>query len=106
MIKHFNITLRSLENEDMEGLTVEIKLFDGDRELEIGFVFFGPGVIGHTAETGGFDGLLGAGEVREHRGMVMISMDELPNDFAVNDGETVAKVMLGDVVFDELTVVS
>ncbi|MBN1245102.1 hypothetical protein JXA31_05870, partial [Candidatus Bathyarchaeota archaeon] len=95
----FNITIHSLEANDTEGLDVQVKLFAGGRELEIQTLFFGPGVIGQTAQTGGFDGLLAAGEARELRGMVMISLDDL-----FTEKTTVVKVMLGDVVLDELTV--
>ena len=101
MIKLFNITIHSLETEDMEGLMVQVKLFANDREIQTTTEFFGPGIIGDGAEVGSFDGLLGAEEVRELRGIVSTSLDELPSSVPV---ETVAKVMLGDVVFDEVTV--
>ena len=100
--KLFNITIHSLEANDTEGLDVQVKLFAGDRELEIQTLFFGPGIIGQTATHGSFDGLIGAGEVLERRGIIITSLSELPNDF---DAVTVvAKVLLGDVVLDELTV--
>jgi len=101
MIKLFNITIHSLETKDTEGLGVQVKLFANDNELQTETQFFGPGIIGQSAVHGSFDGLLGAGEVRELRGIVITSLDELPNDFDAVVIE--AKVMLGDVVLDELT---
>ena len=99
--KLFNITIHSLEANDTEGLDVQVKLFAGGRELQATAQFFGPGIIGQTATHGSFDGLIGAGEVLELRGIMITSLSELPSSVPV---ETVAKVMLGDVVLDELTV--
>jgi len=100
--KLFNITIHSLEANDAEGLDVQVKLFAGGRELQATAQFFGPGIIGQTATHGSFDGLIGAGEVLELRGIMITSLSELPSDF---DAVTVVvKVVLGDVVLDELTV--
>jgi hypothetical protein len=87
MDRRYNVTIHNWDETDIEGLTMQVKLFAGDKELIINNAYF--------------DGLPSAGEVRQVRGAVITTWDELPSSVPT---ETVVKVMLGDVVLDELTV--
>jgi hypothetical protein len=89
---------------DIEGLTVEVKMFANGSEIQTDTMFIGPGIIWESAQIESFDGLLRAGEVRELRGIVLTSLDILDRANALGARTNVAKVMLGDVVLDELTV--
>jgi hypothetical protein len=46
----FNITIHNLETKDIDGLTVEAKMLANSSELESATAFFGPGIIGESAE--------------------------------------------------------
>jgi hypothetical protein len=93
----FNITIHNLQDRAVDGLTVDLKIFDiNGTVLESATAFFGPGVIGYGAELESFDGILHAGEVREFRGIIMTNWEEVGKTNAL-----VADVKYGNVVLDE-----
>jgi hypothetical protein len=98
--RSFNVTLHNLGTRDIEGLTVEVKLLANNSEIWAETGFYGPGIIGQTAEFGSFDGELHGGEIKELRGAVTTRLDIL--DQASGERTDKIMVMLEDIVLGEL----
>jgi hypothetical protein len=97
----FNVTLKNLENRDIDGLSVEVKLLANNTEIPAESGLYGPGKIGYT-EPNDYDGRLNASETRELRGYFETSLDKLEQ--AQDWGEKVftVRVMMNDTILDEL----
>lgn len=103
--RNFNITLQNLGNSAVEGLSVDVKQFVNGDELWSSTGLYGPGIIGYTAEYGGYDGKLNPGETREIRGVFLTRLDILGEYMQVWDEvqKTVSvRVMMNETVLDEL----
>ncbi|MGD6809592.1 MAG: hypothetical protein ACQCN3_07835 [Candidatus Bathyarchaeia archaeon] len=68
----FNVTLQNLENRNIDNLTLEITVLDGNgNKIEAEIHFWGPGSIGSTAQMEPFDGILHANENRTIKGGIL-----------------------------------
>ncbi|XHH08465.1 MAG: hypothetical protein ACFCUE_12970 [Candidatus Bathyarchaeia archaeon] len=98
----FNITLENLEQEDLDSLSLDVKMLDANgSKIKPEALFYGPEIIGHGALFGTpFDGILHAKEVRTIRGGIISDWG------TVNDSSkpltAVATVKIGNQTLDEL----
>jgi hypothetical protein len=95
----FNITLCNSGTKDLDGLTLTLKMSDAKgNELQTEAGFYGPGVIGYSAEFGPFDGILHAKEVRTLRGYI----SSVTGAWNIHPIITLAQISLNGTVLDEL----
>ena len=99
----FNITLQNMENRNIQGLSVEVKLLANNTEISATTGLYGPEIIGYTAEYNGYDGKLNANETRELRGYFMSSLDKLEPVWDLEDKCFKVRVMIAGIILDELT---
>jgi hypothetical protein len=98
----FNLTLQNLENKDINGLTVEVKMLDAKgNEIQTESYFFGPGIIGQGAQIEPFDGMLHAAEVRTLRGGITSDWGTMSAAWDLGKVTTVIDVKLGNETLDE-----
>ncbi len=98
----FNVTLRNLENEDINGLSLEIKVLNANgSDIQARIEFYSAGVMGHDAHVEAFDGKLCAGEVRTIRGAIVSDWRTIIN--TPKPLTTVASIKLGNETLDEWT---
>ena len=103
--RSFNITLQNLGNSAVERLSVDVKLLVDGNELLSDTGLYGPGTIGYTAEFGGYDGKLNAGETRELRGGFLSGLYTLEEAHVWDPGGQKAfsvRVMMNGSLLDEL----
>ena len=99
----FNITIQNLNDLNITGLNVALKIFDANGgELKTDTWFYGPGVIGWGASTGPFDGVLHGNETRTLRGGVITDWGSLASAWDLGPITAVAYVTLDSGVLDEL----
>ncbi len=98
----FNVTLQNLKNEDLNGLSLEVKMFDvNGSKIQAEAFFYGQGILGHGAQIEPFDGILHAGETRTIRGEIDSDWNTIIN--TPKPLTTVASVRLGNETLDEWT---
>jgi hypothetical protein len=95
----FNVTLQNLGETDLSDLVLEVTMSDVNGSKIGDAYFYGPGIIGYTAEFDPFDGLLHAGEVRTIQGVIMSDWNTVIN--APRPLTTIATVKLGNETLDE-----
>jgi hypothetical protein len=103
--RNFNITLQNLGNSAVEGLSVDVKLSVNGNELLSETGLYGPGIMGHGAQFGGYDGKLNAGETRELRGVFLSGLYTLEEAHVWDQGGQKAfsvRVMMNGTIMDEL----
>jgi len=97
----FNITLQNMGANDLEGLSIEVKMFENGSSVNVE-TFFG--------ENGQFNGTLRAGEVMEIKGLIGTTINATSIMFPIGGtSETFtysAKVILDEAVLDECWVPS
>ena len=91
-----------MENRDIEGLSVEVKLLANNTEISAESGLYGPGIIGYT-EPNEYDGRLNASEIRELREYFMTSLDKLEQSQDWGEKVFKVRVMMNDTILDELT---
>ena len=104
--RNFNITLQNLGNSAVEGLSVDVKLLVNGNALVSETGLYSPGIIGHGAQYGGYDGKLNASETRELRGCFLSGLYSLEEAHVWDQGGQKAfsiRVMMNDTIMDELT---
>ncbi len=101
--RSFNITLQNMENRDIEGLSVEVKLLANDTEIPGKAEIYGPEIIGYTANIEYYDGRLNASEIRELNGYFETSLDKLEQAQDWGEKSFKVRVMMNDTILDELT---
>jgi len=100
--RSFNITLQNMENGDVEGLSVDIKLLANSTDIWAETGLYCPGIIGYTAEYNGFDGKLNASETRELRGAFTTGLDKLEQARDWGEKSFKVRVMMNNTILDEL----
>ena len=100
--RSFNVTLQNLENRDIEGLSVEVKLLANNIEIPGEAEIYGLGIIGYTADINYYDGRLNASETRELRGYFETSLDKLEQAQDRGEKNFTVRVMMNDTILNEL----
>lgn len=103
--RNFNITLQNLGNSAVEGLSVDVKLLVNGNALVSSTGLYSPGIIGHGAQYGGYDGKLNASETRELRGGFLSDLYTLEEAHVWEQGGQKAfsvRVMMNSTLLDEL----
>lgn len=92
----FNLTLENRGIENVSALELKVKAFLNNSEVDVGNYFIG------TYENGTIKDPLGAGEVREFKGAILIVLGREPYiDISSNETSIIAMVLLNDTVLDE-----
>jgi hypothetical protein len=98
----FNITLQNLENKDLNGLSLEVKMFDANgSEIQTQTLFYGPGILGHGAQIEPFNGILHAKENRTTIGEIDSDWNTVNNAYALGPITTIASIKTGNETLDE-----
>ncbi len=98
----FNITLQNLENKDLNGLSLEVKMYDvNGSEVQTQTLFYGPGILGHGAQIEPFDGILHARENRTIIGEIDSDWNTVNNAYAIGPVTTVASIKIGSETLAE-----
>ena len=101
--RSFNITLQNMENRDIEGLSVDVKLLANNTEILGEAEIYGSEIIGYTANIDYYDGRLNASEIRELRGYFETSLDKLEQAQDWGEKSFKVRVMMNDTILEELT---
>ena len=92
----FNLTLQNIGAHDVQGLKIEVKMFDKGSSVTVETLF---------GELEQFNGTLRAGEAREIKGLIGTTIEATSSMFPIGStSETftyLVKVISGDVVLDE-----
>jgi opacity protein-like surface antigen len=99
----FNLTIHNLENRDVNGLTVEVRVLNANgSEIQAKTMWdLGPGIY----ETDPFDvGVLHAEEVRTLTGGIWSDWNTLDNAWTLGPITAVATIKLGNAALDEAEV--
>jgi hypothetical protein len=92
----FNIILQNMGANDLEGLRIEVEMFENGSSIQVETFF---------SEVEQFNGTLNTGEVREIKGLIGTTIDATSIMFPIGGtSETftyLAKVILDDIVLDE-----
>ena len=102
--RSFNVTLQNLENRNIEGLSVEVKLLANNTEISGEAEIYGPGLIGSTANINYYDGRLNASEIRELRGYFETSLDKLEQAQDWGEKSFTVRVIMDDTILDEIRI--
>ena len=94
---NFTLTIENRGANNVTGLELKVKTFLNNSEVEVGNYFSG------TYENGTIIEPLGAGEVREFKGVIMsvVGQDAYNLNLSSNETSIVAIVILNNTVLDE-----